>query len=501
MLLEQVKQARLKGVPLIGISTPDQIATVANLAGNLNGKAPKFLWDCANGTRGLNKDSEKVLTSLCGGQDPAQLTQGLPDALVLAQKLPQDSLLFLLNGHLFLDQPLVIQCVSNLRDTFKADGRTLFLLAPEVSLKPELFSDFVLFDEPLPTEKELEKVVSERYAEARVEIPTLKNPEPELMKRAVDALLGTAIFPAEQIASLSMTTKGIDTDALWERKRKIIDATKGLTIYRGTECFNDIGGVENAKQEMRWSMNSDKVDWRVVLFIDELDKGMAAADTDTSGTTQYQLQLMLTKMQDLDLPAYLYVGPPGATKSMLAKAVANEAGRITIQMDLGAMKGSLVGESEQLTRQAWKVIEAVSGGKILVIATCNRHVALKPELKRRFEAIFYFDLPTAEERAAIWKIWLRKYDLSKQAFPNDEGWTGAEIKTCCKRAYNYGISLVEASKAIVPVAKAQAATIAELRQQAAGVFISASHEGTYEMPSEASSAALPSIGRKISMGS
>jgi len=48
------------------------------------------------------------------------------------------------------------------------------------------------------------------------------------------------------------------------------------------------------------------------------------------------------------------------------------------------MKGSLVGESERRLRAALSVVDAVSQGQALFIATCNSIGALPPELRRRF---------------------------------------------------------------------------------------------------------------------
>ena len=61
----------------------------------------------------------------------------------------------------------------------------------------------------------------------------------------------------------------------------------------------------------------------------------------------------------------------GTAKSMVAKAAGNSAGVLTIKLDLGALKGGIVGESEANIRQALKVIQAVSGGKPFFVATSN----------------------------------------------------------------------------------------------------------------------------------
>ena len=156
------------------------------------------------------------------------------------------------------------------------------------------------------------------------------------------------------------------------------------------------------------------------------------------------------------------------------------------------MESSLVGASTERLRTALQIIDAVSQGRMLFIATCNSIASLPPELRRRFTlGTFFFDLPTAEERATIWKIYLKKYSVSGE-LPNDEGWTGAEIKECCRKAHRLGITLAQASRYIVPVSRSAAEQIKALRQMASGKFISASTPGIYRY--EEQSAA---VGRRV----
>ncbi|MGD0124007.1 MAG: hypothetical protein ABSF46_01515 [Terriglobia bacterium] len=96
---------------------------------------------------------------------------------------------------------------------------------------------------------------------------------------------------------------------------------------------------------------------------------------------------------------------------------------------------------EQAVGAALQIIDAVSQGRVLFIATGNSITSLPPELRRCFMlGTFFFDLPTAEERETIWEIYFKKYGVSGD-LPNDEGWTGAEIKECCRQAHRLGITL------------------------------------------------------------
>lgn len=179
---------------------------------------------------------------------------------------------------------------------------------------------------------------------------------------------------------------------------------------------------------------------------------------------------------------------------MVAKSVGNEGGIPTIALDSNAMKGSLVGESERAIREALKVISAVTNDRALWVATCNSIGILPPELRRRFAfGTFFFDLPDAEERRAIWTHYIQTFFGKRATIPTDvpdEGWTGAEIRTCCLLAYRLKVGLVEASEYIVPVCQSARSQIEELRKMASGRFISASHKGPYRLKKESTGRAV-----------
>jgi hypothetical protein len=76
---------------------------------------------------------------------------------------------------------------------------------------------------------------------------------------------------------------------------------------------------------------------------------------------------------------------------------------------------------------------------------------LSPELRRRFTlGTFFFDLPKGEERHAVWKISESRYGVAGQR-PDDDGWTGAEIKECCREAYRLRMPITESARHVVPV--------------------------------------------------
>ncbi len=506
-LLAQFRAARRVSTPLVAISTPDPAATMASLAGAVgaNGTAvPLLRWDIARGAQGLN-EAGVAAESLLRGDDPFGGAT-LADVLGNAARLPNKAILFILSAHRFLDSPLTCQAIWNLRDEFKHGFRTLVLLGPSFQLPADLKHDVLLLYEPLPDEEQLTGIVRRAY-----EAVELGEADEETMSRAVAATCGLAAFPAEQIVAMSLTRDGLDVPALWERKRSLIDATPGLSVYRGRETFADIGGAANVKSFLGRVLVGKNAP-RAIVFMDEIEKQFAGLGGqggagDSSGTTQDQLNCLLQHMQDKDARGFLFIGPPGAAKSAIAKAAGNEGGIPTIQLDLGDLKGSLVGESEAKMRDALKVVDTVSSGKTLFIATCNSIAVLPPELRRRFKrGTFFFDLPTPEERRAIWKLYLAKFDIgcgvswgAASTATNDEGWTGAEIQTCCELADELGMTLGEAAAFIVPVARSASETIEALRQSASGKFLSASAPGTYRFERGGAANSSASRGRSIQL--
>lgn len=225
------------------------------------------------------------------------------------------------------------------------------------------------------------------------------------------------------------------------------------------------------------------------------------------------------------------LGVPGTGKSAFARSLGAETGRPTLILDIGALLGSLVGQTEQNIRQALRVADAMApailfcdeidkalagvtgSGKgdsgvsarlfgtlltwlndrtsdVYVVATCNDISRLPPEFARseRFDAVFFLDLPTAIERQAIWNLYLPQFELdTRQTRPTDEGWTGAEVRACCRLAALLDLPLVEAARYIVPVSATAAESVERLRSWASGRCLSANVPGLYQRSEPAAS--------------
>lgn len=470
-LAEQVKAARRVATPLVAVNTPDPAATIATLCEALNGNSPKLEWDVVRSFAPINAEGRDAL----GHVDVDAARFNPVAAFTEAAKLPAKSILFIHNAHAWMNDAAYKQAIWNLRDEFKEDKRLVVLLGIDLVLPAELTGDVVTFDEPLPDAVAIDTIIGNVAEDAKLTITE------EERCQAIDALTGLPAFQVEQVAAMGLTKDGLDVASLWERKRRQIEQTPGLTVYRGQDSFQDIGGVEAVKDYARRLVNGNSKP-RAIVWLDEIEKAMAGSKGDTSGVSQDYLGTLLSYMEDHRCYGMVFLGPPGCAKSAVAKSAGNEAGIPTVRLDLGGMKGSLVGQSEQQLRQALKVITAVSNDRSLWIATSNSVANLDSALLRRFPDVFYFDLPDEDERAAIWRIWRERYELladETHAEVDDTGWVGANIQKCCEKAWRLGCPLVEAARFIIPVGKSASTEIANLRQQADGRFLSASEPGVF----------------------
>lgn len=222
----------------------------------------------------------------------------------------------------------------------------------------------------------------------------------------------------------------------------------------------------------------------------------------------------------------MLVGPPGTGKSLTAKAIATAWGVPLLRLDMGALKSKFVGDSEANIRKAFSVVEAIGRcvlwideiekalagateggadggvstdalgavltwmqerqGECFVVATANAVDKLPPELMRagRFDAVWFLDLPTTSERGEILEAALQSHNqtatlsVAQNVAAATEGFTGSEIAAIVPDAMFAAFSdegraiterdLLDAAKAVVPLSKTAAESIAKLREWAKG---------------------------------
>jgi hypothetical protein len=500
-ILKQFEETRRAGVPLVAVTTSDPSALMKAITDKLP-DATALTWDAARGVGALNDAGEQLANAVKNSGPIMDQDLELAWALEhLETLLPEDSLVFVLNAQDQLCDTKARQAIWNRRDYFKMRGCTLVLLAPSLQLPSTLIYDVITLDDPLPADVQLQAVIEDQYKNAGENYENLPALDEITIRHSIEACRGLSTFGAEQVVAMSIRSKGINIGTLWNHKRAMIQQTPGLTIYDMGFTFDDIGGLHSYKEFMTKLFRKDaRRPLNTIVFIDEIEKAMAGIHGDNTGVSQDFLQQVLTNMQDFGWTGMIAVGPPGSGKSLCAQATGNTFDRLTIRLDLGAMKGSLVGESERQIRNAMKVIKGIAGAGAFFVATCNSIEILPPELQRRFKIDkWFFDLPNEEERASIWDISRRRYQITGgEVLPNDTDWTGSEIDKCCDNAERLGCSLVEAARWIRPIAYSQKDLIERMRIQAHNNWNSASYVGAYQNPTATPPAMLPS--RRIRAG-
>ena len=498
-MLKLFKAARVSGAPLICITTPDPADTIRVIKESYPAdEAPPMVeWDMARGIRASNEPGLEVIKgilSALGANTAAEATNPFELLQIIGANgtLPERTILFFHNIQSVLassDGPQISQAIWNLRDPFKSNHRQLVGLAPEISLPVELSQDVFIIDQPYPTLEETRGIISKVFSESDItDVPE------ETIEKAADACVGLAPFPIEQVTAMSVESVSplvVNFEALWQRKRKMIEATDGLSVNLARDTFADVGGCENAK-DLLTRIFEGREPPRCIVFIDEGEKafaGSTSGTSDSSGTSQSFLGTFLTETQENEYPGIIAFGPAGAAKSMLGKAIGATFGKPVVMFDLGSMKNGLVGKSEENIRRAFKVVKAISQGRALFYMTVNRISGLRPELRRRFtDGTLFFDLPSAKSRQVIWDLKIKKYGLNpKDARPDNDGWTGAEIEQCTSKAYRFDCSLREAAKFVVPIATSAKEEIETIRREAHLRYISAEYSGKYRYDPDSAS--------------
>lgn len=365
------------------------------------------------------------------------------DAIDAVSELPENSLVLLRDFHMFLEDgnPVLIRAIKDELARGKTRGKVMIILGCRQVLPPELEREICVLHFVLPDKEQLGVVLDGICESAK-----LDKPEGDERDRILDAATGMTCTEAENGYALSVIEcKHVDPAVVAREKALTVKKNGLLEIVEVKENLDDIGGLDCLKN---WLVQ------RRAAF----------------GERAREYRLPPPK-------GVLLLGVPGTGKSLTAKAAANVLDRPLIRLDMGALMGSMVGESEANLRAAIHVAEAVSpcivwideldkglvgskssgatdGGtsarifgsliswmqertaQVFLIATANDVTQLPPELLRkgRWDEIFWTDLPNKAEREVIWRIKIvqvgrdsKEYDLADLVAAS-EGYTGAEIE-------------------------------------------------------------------------
>ena len=392
---------------------------------------------------GIQKFSAMGLESV---EDAPDLFTALQHIQGIATRETKKTIFVLKDPHDLLRDPLTIRQFKETYYTLKTTFSTIVLISPILNIPVELQKMITVMDTPLPTAEELKEklltIVQEvnEVHDANIQLGNGK------LEEVVKAGLGLTMAEFEHTVAKSIVKhKDVVPAEIVREKEQIIRKTGVLEYYHSIETTADIGGLENLK------------DWLIRRKAAFTEKARKFGLKPPKGI--------------------LLAGAPGTGKSLTAKVTANIFGFPLLRMDVSAIFGQYVGESEKNMRTALKIAESVapsilwldeierilagheSSGStdsgvtsrvigqlltwmqertapVFVIATTNDPLTLPPQLMRagRFDEVFHVDLPDYEERKAIFSIHLKKVNRNPENFDLDtlaaatEGFVGAEIE-------------------------------------------------------------------------
>ncbi len=468
--LSELVRACFAGIWIESYEHPDAIAELASLCRDEDWQL--VTWDIERGLRapngaGVQVDANdplaavRAITSLADGETP--------------------SIVVLQNFQRFMQSAEIVQAISRAVDEGKQRRGFTVILSPIVQLPVELEKLFVTVEHSLPSREQLLEVASGIATETD-EMPVGKQ-----LDAVLDAAAGLTRYEAEGAFSLSLVRDGrLSPESIWELKTQAVEKSGLLRIHRGAERFDSLGGLDALKTFSRRAM---------------VRRGGS----------------------DLKARGVMLLSPPGCGKSAFCKCLGNEIGRPVVMLDIGSLMGSLVGQSEERTRRALAIVDAMapcvlmidevekafagaSGGgtndsgvssrmmgtfltwlndhesDVFVVCTANDVQRLPPEFSRaeRFDGVFFVDLPSREQKDEIWRLYRTEFGISDdESQPDDEQWTGAEIKSCCRLAALLDMPLRQAAENIVPIAVTSAESVQRLRQWADGRCLSSDRPGIY----------------------
>jgi hypothetical protein len=482
-LTETLKRARQVSVPLLFPETSDPAATIELSKRAINGKgasSPMISFDRVRGFLAMNEQGDAFLRSIGSEEGP-----GIGEYLS-RMSIPKN--LDPASGVLFWHQPdwtdpVIVQGIWLLRDAFKARGWTWIGLAPSASLPPQLRLDVVVVPEVYPNKAEIvsiiDRIVDSANSAAR------KNSSPEIAMSAPDrdeiarSLRGLNAFSVEQGVSLNLSRSGIDPKGCWSFKLNTVRQTQGCELSINNPTFADLAGVSQAKEFMGNIIRGKKpVD--VILQLDEGEKMFAGQGTDSSGVSTKMAGQFLTGTQERKWKGIILTGVPGSGKTWTSLCCAGEARAVFLKVSISEMQSSLVGSSEANMKSMFAMADAL-GENVFMIMTCNNMASLTPEIVARFRmGTFFYDYPDDEERGALWKLYMGKYALANQSVPPSLNWVGREIESACEKADIMNRPLSEVARFVVPQSIGQRAKLEEIRNMAAGRYLSASYPGLFQ---------------------
>ncbi len=378
-----------------------------------------------------------------------------------------------LTGHVVSDETSLLVALDHAKSTFKARMNANFV-----------FSDLDGLDSETDTSRHFAELV--RLAESRQGSLIVISSKPAWsglqrlgMQVALD--LPTREELAETVGHMVDDHRGV-VDVQWQYDdvRRASEILSGITeaeavnamatlLAKGSLAPADLAALSQVKDQIFGDLTGIE---RV-----RLEDGYEVGGlTNLRGWLEKREVLMKSDLSQTALKppkGVLLVGVPGCGKSLSAKAIAAQWSLPLYRLDMSAIMGQYLGQSESQLREALETADRVapcvlwideiekalsSGGsdggtsrrligqflfwlqestsKVFIVATANEVASLPPELLRkgRFDEMFFVDLPDANDREEIIRMYFRRYlhndvppHLARELVELSDGFSGSDV--------------------------------------------------------------------------
>lgn len=405
-----------------------------------------FTWDIAAYFKTVTSADGPALPD---ARDPKTALEAIAKAATA-----QDAVFVLKDFHNCLqNQPVITRQLRNLAHSLKETRKSIVITSPNARVPDDLKDDVFLLEFPPPDLEEMNDILDRFIKHPQVKVSLTDLGREKVLRSALglssnqaQRVFGKSIVtelksPEGRVLKAAGTLDERGIDMITQEKKSIIRESGALEFFSPQETIADVGGLEVLKDWLRQREKAFSQEARAYGL--PAPKGIAL------------------------------IGIPGTGKSLTAKMVASLWRLPLVRLDVGALFGGLVGQSEENTRRALALVETIApcllwidemekafaqgggdGGTsqrvfgsiltwmqdkkqaVFVIGTANNITHLPPEFLRRgrFDEVFFLDLPTAVERREIFQVHLQKRKRPVQQFDLEalaqaaEGYVGAEIE-------------------------------------------------------------------------
>lgn len=378
-----------------------------------------------------------------------------------------------MTGHVVADETSLLVALEQVKSTFKSRQNANFI-----------FSDIEGLDSETDTSRHFAELV--RLAENRQGSLIVISSKPAWsglqrlgMQVALDLPSRDEI--AEEIGRLVDDHRGV-VDVRWQYDdvRQASEILSGITQAEAVNAMATLLAKGSLQPEDLVALSEVKD--QIFGDLTGIERVRLAEDYEVGGLANLRAWLRKREIlmrSDLSQTALkppkgvLLVGVPGCGKSLSAKAIATQWALPLYRLDMSAIMGQYLGQSEHQLREAletadrvapcvlWidEIEKALSAGvgdggtsrrligqflfwlqesrsKVFIVATANDVTSLPPELLRkgRFDEMFFVDLPDANDREEIIRMYFNRYlkydappHLTDELVSLSEGFSGSDI--------------------------------------------------------------------------